>query len=64
MESAKIRQNIGNKPSGDVLFVNRHQLMREHLHLAHAIFLYAKVDLLVEGDELGRAAANSPGIFM
>lgn len=38
-------------------------LAKEHLHLAHAIFLYAEVDLLVEGDEVGQAAANSAWYF-
>lgn len=58
-----IRQTIGNKHSGEVLFVNLHHLIREHLYLAHAIFLYAKVDLLVEGDEVGQAAADSAWYF-
>lgn len=64
MEAAETRQSLGNEPCGDVLLVDRHRVMREHLHLARAISLYAKVDLLLEGAALGRAAANSPAMFM
>lgn len=59
----KSKANNGEKCSGEGLFVNRHHLTKEHLHLALAIFLYAKVDLLVEGDEVGQAAAKSAWYF-
>lgn len=44
--------------------MNRHQLTKEHLHLARAIFFYAKVDLLLEGDQVDKQLPARPGIFV
>lgn len=43
--------------------MNRHHLTQEPLHLAPAIFLYAEADLLLEGDQVGQAAADSAWYF-
>lgn len=45
--------------------MNWHRLTKEHLHLARAIFLYAKVDLLLlEGDQVDKQLPTRPGIFV
>lgn len=49
--------------SGEVLFVDQHHLKNERLHLAHPIFLYAKVDSADGRWRGGTAAATRPGIL-
>lgn len=50
----KLKHQRSKAPSSGELFVNQHRLKGERLHLAHAIFLYAKVDSADGGGEVGQ----------